>query len=669
MRRLLGFLALVGLVVSACSSSSDRSASTSTSAGSTAATAPPTDATVERPLTVTVEILDLDAPDGATLAAASDDAPAAVLAELRAEHDGQLPLQAALDLLASTLGDIPGADPTFESTSPHDGTMALNALRARWDELTPEQIDAIESLLAARAERSVGFVIEPDDADDGSGKDDDDEGAAAVVHPVALRPQAPSDDLATARALIEAAQAEISLQLGRPLGKPIEIQFIDDDTAAAYPAVGDRDVGDTGRDFDRCVVQLPARFNANDAAHEVFHCFQYAILNRTNQDWIIEGSAEWVGARVGGADSQTIPLFESWLVTPASLLAMDYDALGYYWTIESMGANPWSVIVDMLDDRGVAAVRASGLDPTEVLRRIVTAQWRNSNEPAPVDGTWDLTSGDAPAMGERGRVTVTPDAPLIRSSDRRAFATTGPFVVSIEEGAYVEVDITADVGALQFYDRDLVTFEGRHEQRYCLTDAACECAEEDVERGSRTMALATGELDGGSTTFSIVAEGGEAFPDGEWTGDLTITTDERLDLPDAELVARQLGGPFRLTVAEGRVVDGEYGITLAQRITFPDGEGRATGVLTGVIEGCADAPRLASRQLQIDGTITTDLGPVPISFTEDVTGPGGALLVEEVDEEAGIVTGRLPNAPYLEYMRSVGVGVNDFQILFTATRG
>ena len=66
--------------------------------------------------------------------------------EIRAANDGHLPLADALDLFAGTFGEMPGADGSrFEAST--DGTLALWEVMAYWNELTPEQQDAVNSAL------------------------------------------------------------------------------------------------------------------------------------------------------------------------------------------------------------------------------------------------------------------------------------------------------------------------------------------------------------------------------------------------------------------------------------------------------------------------------------------------------------------------------------------
>ena len=78
--------------------------------------------------------------------------------------------------------------------------------------------------------------------------------------------------------------------------------------------------------------------------HEVFHCFQYYLLGDAalawaTEDWIIEGSAEWAGNELIPHDHGR-GRFHLWLGSRHSVYSMAYEAIGYYFVLESMGVVP-----------------------------------------------------------------------------------------------------------------------------------------------------------------------------------------------------------------------------------------------------------------------------------------------------------------------------------------
>jgi hypothetical protein len=184
--------------------------------------------------------------------------------------------------------------------------------------------------------------------------------------------------------------------------------------------------------------------------------------------------------------------------------------------------------------------------------------------------------------------------------------------------------------------------------------------------GGPQLVLVSGSRGGGGITYSIETTEEEGFPEGAWEGTIALSGREALTFPtDANLTADQLGGPFALTVTDG-VVDGTYAISLAQRITAPDLVADGVGTLTGVIVGCSFDPQLVAQSMTFAGTVTDEDGTRPFNFTQDFPPVAGAAMIVEVAEE-GLVSGRLPNEPYIQFMEGVGIGVNDFTISFEAT--
>jgi len=77
-------------------------------------------------------------------------------------------------------------------------------------------------------------------------------------------------------------------------------------------------------------------------AHEVFHCFQFALaptLWESTPDWIIEGMASWA-AWVAYPPPVPVALdeFKDYVKSPAKpLFARDYDAMGFWARADEVG--------------------------------------------------------------------------------------------------------------------------------------------------------------------------------------------------------------------------------------------------------------------------------------------------------------------------------------------
>ena len=121
------FIAVALLAISAGCTSADERAASTTGDGTTGATTG--GGTEAAPTTL---------PTGNAAEAEASRKLTAELVELRSQNDGRLALGDALDFFSSTLGEVPGGDPTRFEPRPGDATMALMAVGAHWEELTAE---------------------------------------------------------------------------------------------------------------------------------------------------------------------------------------------------------------------------------------------------------------------------------------------------------------------------------------------------------------------------------------------------------------------------------------------------------------------------------------------------------------------------------------------------
>jgi hypothetical protein len=411
------------------------------------------------------------------------------LTAARAANGGTLPSDDALGLFASIYGELPGVPAQFDGVRPGDGSLAIRNVLATWDELDAAQQRAISERLS-----------EP-----GSGE------------PGGLR-RAPTTPDAELQRAAESFAAEAAARFGAPLRARMVVMTApqstlgDDALADATPLSGGRFPPDAAHDTCRIRVREDRRDDRSTLAHEVVHCLQYDLAFASylvTPDWIMEGSAEWAGTRLAGLGDVASGHFATWLRRDGSLFDLDYSAVGYFWTIESMGADPWRVIPPMLGLDGVAAIGASGLDPNEVALRIVTGPLRSSLAGfTDADPQWDLVPPDVPPMGVHEDVAVAPGRPIDRTGDMAPFNGTYPHVISVEGGT-IDVAVKGSVGAFQLVGGALVTLVDAGSQRLC-----------PVGPGPHIVLAAAGRIDLGPVQISVSSEAAACGdPTGRWVVD------------------------------------------------------------------------------------------------------------------------------------------------------
>ena len=576
-----------------------------------------------------------------------DDPEVSPLEASREVNDGFLGLQDALDLFAAVYGPIPGADASRFDPRPHDASMAMRNVFRLFDDLTPDQQQAVMA--------AVGPTT-------GAG------GADAILA---------STRGGGIEAQIAALEAEIAGHLGRPLG--LVIVAVTGHTFSNPEILADAAPLGGGVPFrmpyDTCRVRVAAGVvTSATLAHEVFHCFQYTFPGETSEspDWIEEGQAEWVGARLGGVDAGIVGSWNGWVTRQmVSLFSKDYNAVGFYWVIEQAGIDPWTVMPAMFGISSAAAVEATGLSGAEAVRWMGTTTARDDLRPIGLSAGWTIAAGDAPAPGVRARVMVSEDAPFERTRSLPPFADSAAIDFRLD-GDVVTLDLQSETGAFEFVEKDFTPFDGTFFGRYCIREDGCSCGsegEEELEEGSDRLFMSVGSATGGSASIGITIEDyDDAFADGTWTGEL-ISTVVSIDYDGGEGRGDPLGAPFAMMIESGQVVEGSYSAAMYQTIEVAGAFAEGVGMIAGYITGCSFAPRLVATGFEFEGTITDEDGTRPFVFAfpfEDT----GASTVWQFDESVNenSATGMLVTTPYLEYMRGVGVSVNDVEIRFVATR-
>jgi hypothetical protein len=556
------------------------------------------------------------------------------LATIREANDGVLPLQDALDLYASTFGAIPGGDSTRFPVAADSGDIALRAVMRYWEQLTTEQQDAIRALhrrrpssLAGPGRPRSGNKLPLSPAPPGTGP-------APEVSYSSEEEQAIEDNL---RAEVYNARAAYEARLGIHLPDDYYIDLFFSPGEAPTDERGRSPIGDAGpngADGELLYSGVPRGctirvFDVSDTSiitltvyHEVFHCFQYylvgdAALAWAAQDWILEGSAEWAG-------NELVPhehgrrRFQMWVSDKHSLYSMAYEAIGYYFVLDSLGVSPWDVIDDMLDAQGgVAAVAASGLDPEEVLSRVITSKARaNTIASLGVSDRWDFSASNVPHDGYFARATVTPSSPNRATFALGRFAAGPVEVLHLDGGSIVQVALNGGVGTLEFFGQDPIEWNGSLVREFCLEEEGCSCGAgpETLEHGTRDLILGAGQLDAGRVTYDVRIPD-VAFTDGEWEG--TITSPDLTIVGDAGNGFRPgATAPINFTIEAGVVTSGVY--TVDFPAIFESPMGSATGVvqISGQVTGCAQSPKLDPVLIDIDATIEIADGfTIPVQTT------------------------------------------------------
>ncbi|MBU1494925.1 MAG: hypothetical protein KJ956_13285 [Actinobacteria bacterium] len=593
----------------------------------------------------------------------------AMLHRSRAGNGGLLASQDVLDLFAAIYGDVPGADASRFEPGARDGTMAVRNVFRIWGDLTVTQRDAVLALL--------GFV------GDQVATNGEAQVEAAIYGPMEARAALQTEEQVLLVA--ESIRDEIAGLVGVDLSLGLDI-----DIRESYPVAGEAIPLGGGvpfsLPFDTCRVILqippaPEERLTTTIAHEMFHCFQYASPDDSNSvpDWIIEGQAQWVGARIGGPDEEVHEKIEQWFQgSTASLFSRSYDAIGFFFAIEQAGVDPWTVMLGMLGRSNAAAVAATGLSPTEAVRWMGTTDAHADLSPVlPVSAIWQITAPE-PATGIRDRQTVTEDTPYSRERGMPEYSSFGGWVFSLEEEV-VTVTVAASSGALEFFDKPPVLFEGDYQGEFCLRPEGCRCGPDDAPElleGTDQMILGVGSLGRESSAALEVSVSVEVediddggFADGHWEGDL-VSTPITTSISGTTQRGTPMAAPFEFDVTDG-VVAGTYAVLMEQRIDSPDLKAEGVGQISGIVTGCWFSPNLVPGLFSFDGTITTEAGTHPFVFEAPFDGTEGSPGIVRWDfdvSEPDAASGSLATAVFLSYMRSVGVSVNDVEIRFVATR-
>lgn len=582
---------------------------------------------------------------------------AAELATLRSHDGGRLPQADAIDLFASTFGAMPGGDAT-RFTGMTEGTSVLFELMRHWNDLTPEQQAAVNDALGI--------------SDGGAG---------------AGPPRASPDDALQAE--IDAAAAAIAARVGFTLPFPIRADQValigaprTDGTALdgiTYPMRAG-DIAMTGVP-DSCKVRVRIGRSPGTVTHEVFHCFQYVFAGDMEHLWssflwVVEGSASWVEAELTG--EVYAPDFSSWMAHHGSLENLSYEAVAVFWVLEGMGADPFTVIDDMLinDSTTTETITSTGLDPAAVMNRLATSAARSTGSPAlPVSAIWEFGVDHVPPDSDRETAEVAMMAPFRLEATQPGWSRVPVQVLSIPTGDRLDVRATSGVGSLEFYGQSAIGWTGQVHELFCLLEGGCRCGvdgavDSGLRQGAREMVLAGGTIDPGSLTVDVRI-GDEGFTDGHWTGELF--TSSTVLTSDGATSTREDTGTFELTVEHGAVVSGSYVLNgPVERVLAAGVTASGTGQLAGSLTGCGFAPQVLCSSWSTDVVMQfpDGVGSMPMhqSTSCAVTGDSRTTWMFQPHANPNVLTGAIDPDPQLDIARASGANASGTVITFVATR-
>jgi len=192
--------------------------------------------------------------------------------------------------------------------------------------------------------------------------------AAALAKPP--QPAADGTGAQQYRAMVDDAVEQVAAKLGvpqlttDPLIEPLQQKLGGGGQYAHSWFYGDP--------FSACLIQIqPAgqKLKALDTrfvlTHEVVHCYQAQETNGSDvTNWVEEGAAMWVAAKLVPGSKITTQKWGPYLSTPVkSLYKRSYDAVGFFGHLEHVGVDVWPRIVPMMqapDDQAAFEIAVAG---------------------------------------------------------------------------------------------------------------------------------------------------------------------------------------------------------------------------------------------------------------------------------------------------------------------
>ncbi len=375
------------------------------------------------------------------------------------DPEGTADVTRALTMFTMAFGPIDGfPEPPPDSGASGDVSIAFRAVAGVWDQLTPQQRDAVMNAT--------------------TGVDDDSTATELGIRRV---PEAKPD-----KELVDAINSAandirdlIAARIGDFKGKLTVIVTEKDDPKKYLGAATPTIVNSDGSLAGGCTLRIfplasskGAERVLNTIAHEVFHCFQFHALGTMARlgsapKWVIEGGAEWAAAIVTSPDDTTPGRWTKYFSTPqVPLQAREYDAIAFWSHLAESGTDPWSVFRTVWAAGGTpAAFVASGANTPAFLDSWASGATRDPGRGA----GWDT---DGPGITDDS-VEVTD---LTVPDNGAVAATVAPYAIAnhvIASSADVFV-FTSVTGHARFSDGKIDTTDLAG-ARFCNRPGGCGC--------------------------------------------------------------------------------------------------------------------------------------------------------------------------------------------------
>jgi hypothetical protein len=340
--------------------------------------------------------------------------------------NGSISKQTALQLFVLAYGSLPGVKkPPGEPTKIPSATLAGEAVLPYRSQLTKAQLAVVDSKLGLPAPGPSAHV--------------------ATLGDPGFTPDATLQSIANN--WITAFQGKLGYTLPLTVVAGKTTTSVPGANADAYPLNSSGDYGSGTKAYCRVRVTssglaTSAQFQALILAHEVFHCFQFAIRGLTtwdfSPDWVGEGTADWAALSVDpvpyGVGGGNISEYIQTSGTP--LFTRSYDAVGFWGHAQDITGNLWPrmfAILTATSNEAAFSAAAGGSDP-------FLSTW-GSSVVRTLDGlggfAWHMFSPIVPP--DLGGLVLHPDGVISGTGDFDAAPyTTSHWVVNAVSGQPLE---------------------------------------------------------------------------------------------------------------------------------------------------------------------------------------------------------------------------------------
>jgi hypothetical protein len=252
--------------------------------------------------------------------------------------------------------------------------------------------------------------------------------------------------------------------------------------ADSYPVNSPTDAAQYNDDGPYCRVRVaqstwqgPAEVMSLEIAHEVFHCYEFALARGSAHEanWIKEGLANWAALSVDPqpASSGAYTGLDDYFAHPdRSLFSRSYDA-AVFWDHVADIVGLWPNVQTILSASGNAAEYAAAVSGSE---SFFLESWGSSvfNHSSPTVTDWAMQS---PAIPQRADLQAKPTA--IHNSTMVGADAYSTAQYEIDPGPGPLVEVTIPSGALLSAVHDYRNLDGAW---YCLQTKPCVCPAGDT---------------------------------------------------------------------------------------------------------------------------------------------------------------------------------------------